>query len=101
MSPSKAKRLTLRRRPGKSTAAQAEPASKAAELVPTNKRFIFKGEVLERVGGVSGVCLWRWMRDGKFPMAVEVGGRSAWLESEIDHWMLTRPLRKYKKAEGR
>jgi len=51
------------------------------------------------VGGVSGVCLWRWMRDGKFPVALEVGGRCAWLESDIDAWMLSRPLRSYKSRE--
>ena len=71
-------------------------ASHAGQPPPSKRRFVFKGEVLERVGGVSGVCLWRWMRDGKFPVAVEVGGRIAWLESDIDEWMLSRPLRSYK-----
>jgi prophage regulatory protein len=61
---------------------------------PPSKRFIFKGDVLERIG-VSYPCLWRWMRDGNFPVAVEVGGRIAWLESDVDAWMLSRPLRNY------
>ncbi len=137
MSSSRVIRPMLRRRPVKGTAAQVEPALKAAKMVanskrsasyaqlrtntpapeigdnamaaripaghagqpPPSKRFIFKGEVLERVGGVSGVCLWRWMRDGKFPVALEVGGRCAWLESDIDAWMLSRPLRSYKSRE--
>ena len=34
-----------------------------------------------------------WMRDGKFPVARSVGGRMAWLESEIDEWMLSRRTR--------
>ena len=93
------RRPTLRRRPVKDTAAQVESALKAAEMVAKSKRFIFKGEVLERVGGVSGVCLWRWMRDGKFPVARSVGGRMAWLESDIDEWMESRPLRSYKSRE--
>ncbi len=88
-----------RRRPVKGTAAQVEPALKAVAMVAANKRFIFKGEVLERLGGVSFVCLWRWMRDGKFPVALEVGGRCAWLESDIDTWMSSRPLRQYKTRE--
>jgi predicted DNA-binding transcriptional regulator AlpA len=136
MSPSKVTPPKLRRRPVKGTAAQVEPALKAAEMVakskryasytpcqtntstpeiadkamaariaashvgpPPSKRFIFKSEVLERVGGVSGVCLWRWMRDGKFPVARSVGGRMAWLESEIDNWMQSRPLRNYKSKD--
>jgi prophage regulatory protein len=77
----------------------ARIAASHAGQPPPSKRFIFKAEVLERVGGVSGVCLWRWMRDGKFPVAVEVGGRIAWLESDIDEWMLSRPLRSYKSRE--
>jgi len=90
-------RPTLRRRPFMDTTAQAElPVWKAAATVPSNKRFIFKAELLERVGGVTYPTVWRWMRDGKFPVAVEVGGRIAWLESDIDAWMLSRPLRQYR-----
>ena len=84
-----------RRRPVKGAAAQVEPSPM---VLAANKRFIFKGDVLERVG-VSYPCLWRWMRDGKFPVALEVGGRCAWLESDIDEWMQSRPLRQYKKRE--
>jgi predicted DNA-binding transcriptional regulator AlpA len=80
-------------------AMQARISASYAEQPPPNKRFIFKGEVLERVGGVSAVCLWRWMRDGKFPGARLVGGRTAWLESDIDEWMESRPLRQYKSRE--
>jgi prophage regulatory protein len=93
------RRPTLRRRPVMDTAAQAEPVLKAAAMVATNKRFVFKPELLERVGGVTYPTVWRWMRDGKFPVAVEVGGRIAWLESDIDEWMLSRPLRQYKSRE--
>jgi predicted DNA-binding transcriptional regulator AlpA len=82
-----------RTRPVKVT--EPRPATAPAK----NKRFIFKGEVLERVGGISGVCLWRWMRDGKFPVARSVGGRMAWLESDIDEWMESRPLRNYKSRQ--
>jgi prophage regulatory protein len=75
------------------------PVLKAAAMVATDRRFIFKPEVLERVGGVAYPTLWRWMRDGKFPAAVEVGGRIAWLESDIDAWMLSRPRREYKSRQ--
>ena len=110
-----------RRRPVKDIAAQVEPALKAAdmvaksrrrafhpptntplkpaEMVAANKRFIYKDEVLERVGATYPT-IWRWMCEDKFPVAVEVGGRIAWLESDIDAWMKSRPVRQYKKAGG-
>src|SRR3954451_16570257 len=81
MSLSNGKRPTLRRRPVKHVPTPTKPA--AASPIPAVKRFVFKGDVLERIG-VSYPCLWRWMRDGKFPVALEVGGRCAWLESDID-----------------
>src|SRR4051794_31430289 len=77
----------------------ARIAVRHAGQPPPSKRFIFKGDVLERIG-VSYPCLWRWMRERKFPVALEVGGRCAWRESDIDEWMATRPLRKYKNTEA-
>ncbi|SRR6266404_3976325 len=87
------------------TSAQAESSADAfvaaneANNVRKQSRFVFKPEVLDRVG-VSYVTIWQWMREGKFPCSREVGGKVAWLESEIDEWMATRPLRKYKNAEA-
>ena len=84
------------------TSAQAESSAGvfvAANNVRKQSRFIFKPEVLDRVG-VSYVTIWQWMRTGAFPASREVGGKVAWLESEIDDWMTTRPLRKYKNAEA-
>ena len=67
------------------------------DLVPsTSQRFVFRREVCTRIG-VSYVTLWTWMREGKFPRSREVGGQKiAWLESEIDDWMNSRPVRKFK-----
>jgi predicted DNA-binding transcriptional regulator AlpA len=59
------------------------------------QRLIYKPEMLDRVG-LSYPCIWQWMREGKFPMVREAGGKSAWLESEIDTWIANRPPRKYK-----
>jgi predicted DNA-binding transcriptional regulator AlpA len=61
-------------------------------------RLVFKPEVLDRVG-VTYPSLWQWMREGRFPLSREVGGKIAWLESEIDKWIEERPQSKYKKAE--
>lgn len=67
-------------------------------MVPANKRFIYKPEVVERVGKTF-VTIWRWMGGGKFPTARTVGGQIAWLESDIDEWMESLPLRQYKSRE--
>ena len=61
-------------------------------------RLVFKPEVLDRVG-VTFPALWQWMREGKFPVSREVGGKVAWLETEIDEWIMSRPLRRYKTME--
>lgn len=70
------------------------------EVPPKPQRFIYRNEVLGRVG-VSYVALWSWVRDGKFPAPVELQGshqrsRLAWLESEVDAWMASRTRRRPK-----
>lgn len=58
-------------------------------------RLISKPEVLDRVG-VSYPTIWQWMREGKFPRSRDLGGKSAWVEAEINHWIATRPVRRLK-----
>ena len=55
-------------------------------------RIVSKPEVLDRVG-VTYPTIWLWMREGKFPRSRELGGKSCWLESEIEDWILSRPVR--------
>lgn len=78
--------------------AQVEPAQPAT-ITSKPSRFVFKPDVLERTG-VTYVSIWKWMRDGRFPLSREVGGKVAWLESEIDTWIASRPVRRYKAMEG-
>jgi predicted DNA-binding transcriptional regulator AlpA len=48
--------------------------------------------VLERTATKSRVTLWRRVRAGTFPAPVDLGGgRIAWVRSEIDAWIETRP----------
>jgi predicted DNA-binding transcriptional regulator AlpA len=63
-------------------------------------RFIFRPEVLDRVG-VTYVTIWQWMRDGTFPASRDVDGQVAWYEHEIDTWIASRPIRKYKPLNKR
>jgi predicted DNA-binding transcriptional regulator AlpA len=58
-------------------------------------RLISKAEVLDRCG-LTFPTIWQWMREGRFPLSREVaGGKALWLESEIDEWILSRPVRRY------
>jgi predicted DNA-binding transcriptional regulator AlpA len=72
---------------------------------PKPARFIHRAEVLNRVG-VSYTALWFWIRDGRFPAPRELGGshqrsKLAWLESEVDEWMASRPKRLPKGSKAR
>ena len=40
------------------------------------------------------------MRDGTFPLARVVGGKSMWLASDVDTWIAGLPVRKYKSSAG-
>lgn len=58
-------------------------------------RFIGKLSVIDRVG-LSYTTIWQRMVDGTFPRSRDLGGRTAWLESEIDEWIANRPHRRLK-----
>ena len=61
----------------------------------TMKRLIFRREVLRRVG-LSYPTIWKMMREGRFPRSRVCGGKSAWLEHEIESWIEGLPLRRLK-----
>ena len=62
------------------------------------QRFLSRAEVLDVVG-VTYPALWQWMREGKFPLARELGERRVgWLASEVRKWMESRPVRKVKEV---
>jgi predicted DNA-binding transcriptional regulator AlpA len=58
-------------------------------------RFISKKEVLARVG-VSYPTLWAWMVAGQFPRSRELGGKVAFVEAEVEAWIVNRPVRRLK-----
>ena len=57
---------------------------------PAKKRLIRLREVRLRVGlGTSTV--YRYLAEGKFPRPVQIGGgRVAWLETDVDAWIVDR-----------
>ncbi len=58
-------------------------------------RLIYRPYLLRRIG-LSYPTVWRMMREGKFPRGRVVGGKTAWLESEIDNWIAGLPVRRLK-----
>jgi predicted DNA-binding transcriptional regulator AlpA len=54
-------------------------------------RLLSRREVCDRVG-VSYPTIWAWMRADKFPRSREIGGKIAWVESEIDTWITNLPV---------
>ena len=57
--------------------------------------MIHRPDLLRRTG-LSYPTVWRMMREGKFPRGRAVGGKTAWLESEIDNWIAALPERRLK-----
>ena len=59
------------------------------------ERLIYRPELTKRVG-LTYPTIWKQMRDGKFPRGRAVGGKTAWLESEIDNWIAGLPVHRLK-----
>lgn len=58
-------------------------------------RLLSKAEILV-LTGLSFPTIWQWMRDGRFPRARVLGGKSCWLSSEVDAWITALPVRRLK-----
>jgi len=61
------------------------------------RRLVFKPEVRARTG-LSDTTIWRKMREQTFPLSLDMGGRTAWYEDEIDDWMNSLPRSTLKPA---
>lgn len=58
-------------------------------------RLISKREVMDRVG-VTYVTIWKMMNNGQFPRSRAVGGKSMWIEAEVEAWLRDLPVRELK-----
>jgi predicted DNA-binding transcriptional regulator AlpA len=58
-------------------------------------RLIERPEVLDKVP-LTYASIWQKMRDGTFPRSRAIGGRSVWVEDEIDAWIAALPVRRLK-----
>jgi excisionase family DNA binding protein len=62
-------------------------------------RLISRQELCERIG-VTFPTIWQWIVDGKFPQGRTLGGgRTLWLEAEVDAWIEALPRRPYKHGD--
>jgi predicted DNA-binding transcriptional regulator AlpA len=86
--------------PPKSSKHFAERAPQGPDKTPPDElRLISKAEVLRRIG-VSYPTIWKWMRDENFPRSRNLGGKSAWIESEVTAWIRNCPVVKLKGEIG-
>ena len=58
-------------------------------------RLIYKPELLDRVG-LSYTTIWTMMREGRFPRSRVIGGKSAWVEREVEQHLTSLPVRRLK-----
>jgi predicted DNA-binding transcriptional regulator AlpA len=78
--------------------ADAEAIAAADTPNQSPPRLIDKAELLRRVP-FTFPTIWKWMRekdvDGKpaFPCSRDTGGKATWVESEVDDWIRTRPMK--------
>ena len=49
-------------------------------------------QVRARVGGVSDMCIWRWMRDNRvqFPRPLQMNRRNYWKLGDLRRWQAAR-----------
>jgi predicted DNA-binding transcriptional regulator AlpA len=68
-------------------------ADEAALAAATSRplRMIDKRQLLERVP-ISYATVWKWMQNGRFPRSRNLGGKTGWIECEVDNWINARPL---------
>ena len=62
-------------------------------------RMLRKPELLQKVP-LNYKSIWELEKDGKFPSRRLLGPRTvAWVESEVDEWLASRPLAQTSEAE--
>jgi predicted DNA-binding transcriptional regulator AlpA len=74
-------------------------AAISAQAPPTRVRLMSRAEVMEVVP-FAYVSIWKMMLKGEFPRGREVGGKICWVESEIERWIASRPVKKLKGEPG-
>jgi predicted DNA-binding transcriptional regulator AlpA len=68
---------------------------KAAQVPADDETLLTSAQTRARVGGVSTMCIWRWMRDPRvrFPAPVKINGRNYWRLGVLRRWDAERMAR--------
>jgi predicted DNA-binding transcriptional regulator AlpA len=66
-----------------------------ADVVRTGARLLDRKELLAKTG-LSYPTIWALMRKGDFPHSRAVGGKTVWIEAEVDAWIVRLPRRQLK-----
>ena len=91
----------------KKAAGTATPVRIRDRPIVPGQRLIFKKQVLELLGLRSYSTLWSWMKQGTFPLPLELGPPNvrssaiAWDAHEVFAWIATRPRRQFGQYEFR
>jgi predicted DNA-binding transcriptional regulator AlpA len=88
------KTKTIKRPPAvQVTSAKEAVASKLPAL--HHLQLLTRHEIVA-ITGVTYPTIWLWMRQGKFPRPRIIGGKSAWLATEVETWLTLLPVRRLK-----
>lgn len=65
---------------------------KASQPVLDDDALLTSTQTRARVGGVSTMCIWRWMRDPRvqFPAPVKINSRNYWRLGDLRQWQAER-----------
>jgi prophage regulatory protein len=80
---------------GRTPPARPDGQTIGPDVGPPPIRLISKSELLKRVP-LSFPSVWKMMQQNRFPRARVIGGKSVWVESEVDDFLAALPLRHYK-----
>jgi predicted DNA-binding transcriptional regulator AlpA len=78
--------LPARRRPH-AVQVHAAREQTAASLPALRDLQLLSRQEIMALTGLSYPTIWAWTREGRFPRACIVGGKSMWRATEIDAWL--------------
>lgn len=69
-------------------------ASPAVKTTPAtdDDTLLTSNQTRARVGNVSNMCIWRWMRDERvlFPQPIQINRRNYWRLGDLRRWQAAR-----------
>jgi predicted DNA-binding transcriptional regulator AlpA len=68
---------------------------KASQVPADDEMLLTSKQTRARVGDVSTMCIWRWMRDPRvrFPAPIKINGRNYWRLGVLRRWDAERMAR--------